>query len=79
MSTRYEGTVPFRGHRTWYQVVGELSALGGKLPLLVLHGGPGLPHNYLQDLAILADTGRPVVFYDQLGCGKSDHPANEAV
>jgi proline-specific peptidase len=74
MSTAHEGTVPFRGYRTWYQVVGELSAAGGKLPLLVLHGGPGSPHDYLQDLAILADTGRPVVFYDQLGCGKSDHP-----
>lgn len=69
-----EGTVSFRGHRTWYQVVGELPAPDGKLPLLVLHGGPGFPHDYLEDLAGLADAGRPVVFYDQLGCGKSDHP-----
>jgi proline-specific peptidase len=69
-----KGTVPFRGHRTWYQVVGELPAPDGKLPLLVLHGGPGFPHDYLEDLAGLADAGRPVVFYDQLGCGKSDHP-----
>jgi proline-specific peptidase len=79
MSTAYEGTVPFRGYRTWYQVVGELSAPSGKLPLLVLHGGPGFPHDYLEDLAILADTGRPVVFYDQLGCGKSDHPDDPAL
>jgi proline-specific peptidase len=69
-----EGTVRFKGYRTWYQVVGELPARDGKLPLLVLHGGPGLPHEYLEDLRWLADTGRPVVFYDQLGCGKSDHP-----
>jgi hypothetical protein len=40
MSTAHEGIVPFRGYRTWYQVVGELSAAGGQLPLLVLHGGP---------------------------------------
>ena len=40
----------------------------------MLHGGPGFPHDYLEDLAALADDGRPVVFYDQLGCGKSDHP-----
>ena len=69
-----EGTVLFRGHRTWYQAVGDLPAREGKLPLLVLHGGPGVPHDYLDDLTSLVDAGRPVVFYDQLGCGKSDHP-----
>jgi len=40
----------------------------------VLHGGPGLPHDYLQDLARVAEGGRAVVFYDQLGSGHSDHP-----
>lgn len=74
MATTSEGTVSFRGYRTWYRVVGELPATNGKLPLLVLHGGPGVPHDYLEDLAGLADQGRPVVFYDQIGCGKSDHP-----
>lgn len=49
-----EGTVPFRGHRTWYQVVGDLPPGNGRLPLLVLHGGPGFPHDYLEDLAGLA-------------------------
>jgi proline-specific peptidase len=44
------------------------------LPLLVLHGGPGTPHDYLEPLEGLADTGRPIVFYDQLGCGNSDQP-----
>ena len=74
MATSTEGTVAFRGFRTWYRVEGDLAASGEKLPLLVLHGGPGFPHDYLEDLAALADDGRPVVFYDQLGCGKSDHP-----
>jgi len=75
-----EGTVPFRGFRTWYQVVGELPAPDGKLPLLVVNGGPGCPHDYLQDLAPLADeSGRPVVFYDQLGCGRSDQPDDPAL
>ncbi|MBT2506774.1 proline iminopeptidase-family hydrolase [Streptomyces sp. ISL-98] len=70
-----EGTVPFREYRTWYQIVGELPAPDGKLPLLVINGGPGCPHDYLEDLAALAgENGRPVVFYDQLGCGRSDHP-----
>src|SRR6478672_4741447 len=75
-----EGTVPFRGFRTWYQVVGELLAPDGKLPLLVVNGGPGCAHDYLEDLASLADeSGRPVVFYDQLGCGRSDHPDDPAL
>jgi proline-specific peptidase len=40
---------------------------------------PGLPHDYLEDLAALAAGGRPVVFYDQLGCGRSDHPDDPAL
>lgn len=74
-----EGTVPFRGYRTWYQVVGELPPRGGTAPLLVLHGGPGLPHDYLGGLAELAERGRTVVFYDQLGCGRSDHPDDQTL
>lgn len=77
--TTTEGTIPFRGYRTWYQLVGELPPPGGKVPLLVLHGGPGLPHDYLSDLAELAEAGRAVVFYDQLGCGRSDHPDDAAL
>jgi proline-specific peptidase len=79
MAATSEGTVPFRGYRTWYQVVGKLPATGRRLPLLVLHGGPGFPHDYLEDLARLADDGRTVVFYDQIGCGKSDHPHDGAL
>ena len=79
MTTTREGMIAFRGYRTWYQIVGELHSVSGKLPLLVLHGGPGFPHDYLEDLAGLADEGRAVVFYDQLGCGKSDHPDDPAL
>jgi proline-specific peptidase len=46
---------------------------GPATPLLVLHGGPGAGHDYLETLEGLADE-RPVVFYDQLGCGRSDKP-----
>jgi len=41
------------------------------LPILVLHGGPGFPHNYLLPLKQQACRGRTVVFYDQAGCGQS--------
>jgi len=43
--------------------------------LLVVHGGPGVPHNYLTSLERLADE-REVIFWDQLGCGKSECPPN---
>jgi proline-specific peptidase len=70
-----EGFVPFREFRVWYRLVGELNQPApGKFPLLVLHGGPGAPHDYLDPLAALAHSGRPVVFYDQLGSGNSDQP-----
>ena len=68
-----EGFVPFRGFRTWYRVVGAPEE-PGKAPVLVLHGGPGASHDYLEPLAALAGSGRRVVFYDQLGCGRSDRP-----
>ena len=68
-----EGFVSFRGYKVWYCIVGEREE-PGKLPLLCLHGGPGAPHDYLEPLGAVAATGRRVVFYDQLGCGNSDHP-----
>jgi proline-specific peptidase len=74
MARTSEGTVSFRGYRTWYRIVGDLPGRRGKLPVLVLHGGPGFPHDYLEDLSGLTDDGRTVVFYDQIGCGRSDHP-----
>ena len=63
------GYIDVEGGRVWYEVHGE----GQRTPLLVLHGGPGIPHDYLTNLDLLGDE-RPVVFYDQLGCGKSDRP-----
>jgi proline-specific peptidase len=68
-----EGRLPFRGFETWYRVVGEREE-PGKLPLLCLHGGPGGTHDYLEPLEAMAETGRRVVIYDQLGCGRSDLP-----
>jgi L-proline amide hydrolase len=66
-----EHVVAWEGRRTWCAVVG--TSTRGRLPLLVLHGGPGAGHDYLESLTALADHGRQVVFYDQFGCGRSDH------
>lgn len=74
-----EGTIPFRGYQVWYRIVGSRSADAGKVPLVCLHGGPGVPHDYLEPLEKLATTGRQVVFYDQLGCGNSDQPHDPAL
>jgi L-proline amide hydrolase len=65
-----EGTIPFEGGETWYRIVGDAEE-PGKLPLLTLHGGPGALHDYLEPLEAFAATGRRVVFYDQIGCGRS--------
>ena len=66
-----EGTARFRDWQTWYRVTGEPG--GGRAPLVTLHGGPGAAHDYIDRFARLADTGRAVVHYDQLGIGRSTH------
>src|SRR5215211_7694717 len=66
-----EGYVAFCGYRTWYRVAGELGSAA--TPLLALHGGPGSTHHYFAPLEALAEE-RPVVVYDQIGCGRSDRP-----
>jgi proline-specific peptidase len=69
-----EGYIDVPGGRVWYYDIGE----GAGTPLLCLHGGPGSTHHYLEPLEALADRRR-VIFYDQLGCGQSDRPANPAL
>jgi proline iminopeptidase len=69
-----EGRAKVPGGTVWWMKVGS----GTKTPLLTLHGGPGAGHNYLLPLKALADE-RPVVFYDQLGCGKADSPQDEKI
>lgn len=66
-----EGTIKFGDYQTWYRITGDLSA--HKAPLVVLHGGPGCVHDYLLPIANIAETGRPVIHYDQLGNGRSTH------
>lgn len=44
-------------------------------PLVVCHGGPSIPSNYLLPL-VNGVTDRAVILYDQYGCGKSSRPRN---
>jgi proline iminopeptidase len=68
------GTVQVPGGRIWFRVVGS----GPGAPLILLHGGPGASSHYLEPLAELADE-RPIVFYDQLGCGRSERPSDPSL
>jgi proline iminopeptidase len=63
------------GGRVWYRISGEGKA---GVPLIALHGGPGADHSCMEVLARLSDE-RPVVLYDQLGGGKSDHPKDNSL
>ncbi|KAI1651134.1 proline-specific peptidase [Daldinia loculata] len=58
---------------TWYKVVGDLDK-SSTPALIVLHGGPGAGHEYLAPFTDLyKQYGIPIVFYDQIGCGRSTH------
>jgi proline iminopeptidase len=61
-------TVEINGVKHFIKKIGE-----GE-PLIVLHGGPGLFHDYLvphfQNLA----KDYQIIFYDQRGCGKTEFP-----
>jgi len=67
------GYIHVTGGNIWYQTV--KFGIGNNTPLLTLHGGPGTPHDYLEPLARIAND-RQIIFYDQLGCGKSERPDN---
>ena len=60
------GTLETQFGTLWYNVVGE----GDGTPAIILHGGPGVPGYYMKPLEALG-ADRPVVFYDQIGAGRS--------
>lgn len=67
MTEVIEGYMPFLEYQTYYRIVKG----GNKTPLVLLHGGPGSTHNYFELLDNIAESGRDVIMYDQLGCGNS--------
>lgn len=62
-----EGYLQTDGGKLWYSVYGGNLK---KTPILALHGGPGYYSETTGLEALWED--RPVYFYDQLGCGRSD-------
>ena len=66
----HEGYVNVTGGKIWYKVIGS----GQGKPLMVMHGGPGgRSCGSIAAYQAIADE-RPVIFFDQLESGMSDHP-----
>jgi len=64
--------VPVAGgkYKVWTKRMGS-----GPVKVLLLHGGPGFPHDYLEAMeAFLPPAGIEMYYYDQLGVGNSDVP-----
>ncbi len=60
-----------KSHSIHYRIHNRMNLSSQKAaPILVLHGGPGVPSDYLYPLADVVPY-RSIVFYDQLGCGRS--------
>lgn len=70
-----QGEMPFRQGNTWYRVVGDTHT---GTPLVLLHGGPGYPSYYLENLTKLASADRAVIVYDQMSCGRSSGDTDPA-
>jgi L-proline amide hydrolase len=70
--TSREGRMQWRGHETWYRIIGELDPKATQTPVVICHGGPGAGHAYCEPIADLSAFGRACVLYDQLGCGNSE-------
>ncbi|NCB45341.1 MAG: alpha/beta fold hydrolase [Clostridia bacterium] len=70
-----ENYLSVTGGKIWYKIAG---AEKEGTPIILIHGGPGATHDYLEPLEALSDK-RPVIFYDQLGCGKSDKPNDSSL
>ena len=64
------GFARISGHRLYYETYG----FDERGTVIVVPGGPGLSHDYLHSIADLAPLGYRVIFYDPLGCGRSERP-----
>ena len=60
-----QGLLSTEDARLFYEVVGA-----GE-PIIVVHGGPGLDHNYLQPGLDVLAASHTLIYYDQRGTGRS--------
>ena len=64
--TSRQGLLSLEDGRIFYEVIGSGS------PIVVIHGGPGLDHNYLQPGLDILASRNTLVYYDQRGTGRSE-------
>ena len=70
-----DGLTEMSTHRLSYRVVRPMALSSRQAaPILALHGGPSIDSSYLYHLEDVVEPVRSIVFYDQLGCGRSDEP-----
>jgi len=62
-------------YKVWVKKIGS-----GKIKVLLLHGGPGICHDYMECYEdFLPKAGMEIYYYDQLGCGNSDVPVDTSL
>jgi proline iminopeptidase len=62
-------------YKVWTKRIGS-----GPIKVLLLHGGPGVPHDYLEAMESFLPQARiEMYYYDQLGVGNSDVPDDPAL
>jgi proline iminopeptidase len=67
-----QGLVSLADGDIFYEVVGAGD------PIIVVHGGPGLDHNYLRPGLDVLASSHALVYYDQRGTGRSTAPLDSA-
>ncbi|MDF1673034.1 MAG: alpha/beta fold hydrolase [Vicingaceae bacterium] len=53
-----------------------IEKIGSGDPIIVLHGGPGINHDYLLPHFKTLAKNYQIIFYDQRACGKTDFPSD---
>lgn len=62
-------------YKVWTKRIGH-----GRLKVLLLHGGPGFSHEYLEAMeSFLPQADIEIYYYDQLGVNNSDQPNNPSL
>ncbi len=66
-----EISTPKGKFKVWTKKIGN----NPKIKVLLLHGGPGVTHEYFECMeSFFPGQGIEMIYYDQLGCGNSDDP-----
>ena len=72
--------VPIKTAKGTFNVWTKRFGHNPRIKLLLLNGGPGLTHEYFECMeSFLPREGIEFIYYDQLGCGHSDHPRDTAL